>query len=208
MFIDVAAGTVSWRDIYRIAIGFVNPRPIALVSTLAENGRPNLAPFSFYNMVCGNPPVVMFSAGIRRDRAEKDTYRNLLHLGEFAVATVTAPLAEKMVACAAELPYGESEFAFAGLTPSAARLVRPPLVREAAVNIECRVRQILTINDAPGGAHVVFGDVVALHVDDSILDAGGSVDPHKLPTVGRLGGKYYADVTRPYEMTIPEPPPP
>lgn len=204
MFIDVPAGGENWRDVYRLCISFIHPRPIALVSTIGPDGVPNLAPFSFYNMVSANPPVVMFSAGLRRDRTAKDTLRNVEASGEFAVATVDESIAGQMVACAAELPYGHNEFAFSGLTPVPAQRVRPPLVQEAAVNIECRLRHIYAIGDGPGSSRVVFGDIVGIHLRDELLSADGTIDPHRLRTVGRLGGTWYCTVRDPYELEIPK----
>lgn len=205
MFIDIATGTRDWKDIYAICLGFVNPRPIALVSTVSANGSHNLAPFSFYNMVCANPPVVMFSTGLKRDGTPKDTFVNVAATREFVVATVTDDFRQQMVDSAALLPYGESEFEFSGLTPAPATRVNPPLVREAKVNIECRLRQTLAIGDGPGSARIVLGDVLCLHVADEILDAERRIDPRKLPTVGRLGGQWYCTVADPYELHIPPP---
>jgi flavin reductase (DIM6/NTAB) family NADH-FMN oxidoreductase RutF len=204
MFIDVETRERSWIDIYRLCIGFINPRPIALVSTTSAGGIRNLAPFSFYTMVSGNPPVVLFCPTQRRTSEPKDTLRNILETREFVIATVSAALAEPMVKCAAELPFEQSEFDFSGLTPAPANKVRPPLVQESPVNLECRLRQIVTTGNDVGGGNVVFGDILAIHIDPGILDARGLVDPHKLVTVGRLGGAWYANVERPYEMQVPK----
>lgn len=202
--IDLAAGEISWRAVYKLCIGFVNPRPIALTSTIDAEGRTNLAPFSFYNMVSGNPPVVMICTALRRDRSRKDTLTNIEQTREFVIATVTTEIGRQMVDCAADLPAGQSEFAFSGLTPAPATRVRPPLVKESPVNIECTLRDVYRISDEPGGANLVFGDIVAIHIDEQILTPeGDAVDPHKLQTVGRLGGAYYCDVTKPYAMEIP-----
>lgn len=206
MYIDVTRGDKAWRELYKLCISFINPRPIALVSSVSTDGRPNLAPFSFYNMVCGNPPVVMFSPGIHRDGRPKDTLTNVKQTGEFVVATVTADIGPQMVRCASELPYGVSEWEFSGLTPSPAAIVRPPLVKESPINVECTVRQILPIGEGPGSVQVVFGDIRAVHVADALLTPDGAVDPHKLHTVGRLGGAWYANVAAPYEMHVPPPP--
>lgn len=203
MLIDLTRGAHDWIHVYRLCIGFVNPRPIGLVSTISPEGHENLAPFSFYNMVSANPPVVIFCPGLKRDGTGKDTLRNVEATGEFVVATVTDDFGQKMVDCAAALPHGASEFAFSGLRPAPATRVRPPLVREARVNIECTLRQIVRTGDQPGSSSVVFGDVRAIHVDDALLDAEGLVDPHRLRTVGRLGGQWYCNVTEPYEMQIP-----
>ncbi len=206
MYIDIAGGQADWREIYKLCIGFVNPRPIALVSTLSPDERPNLAPFSFYNMCSGNPPVVMFCPALRRDRSRKDTLQNVETRGEFVIATVSRGIVRQMVACGADLPYGASEFEFSGLTPRPASRVRPPLVGEAPVNIECVLRQIVYTGREPGSSAVVFGQIVALHLADELLDANGAVDPRKLTTVGRLGGAWYADASDPYELKIPAAP--
>ena len=112
----------------------------------------------------------------------------------------------KMAACAADLAFGESEFELAGLTPARATHVQAPLVQEAPVNIECSLRQVVRMGDQPGASAVVFGDILALHVRDDILDATGkAVDPRKMRAVGRLGGGWYCTVTEPYELSIPKP---
>lgn len=205
MTIDLTSGAHDWRDVYRLCLSFINPRPIALVSSVSAAGRVNLAPYSFYNMVCSNPPTVMISTGLRRDGRPKDTWTNVNQTREFVVATVVPRIARQMVDCAADLPYGDSEFAFSGLTPAAAQRVAAPLVAEAPVNIECTLRETLQIGDGPGSARLIFGEIRAIHVADEVLSSG-ACDPHQLSTLGRLGGKWYCDVTTPYEMEIPPPP--
>ena len=203
MYVDIQNTEKHWRDVYQLCIGFVGPRPIALVSTVSADGLPNVAPFSFFNMVAGNPPVLMICPALRRDAQPKDTLTNIHATGEFVVAAVTESIAEPMVRCGADLPPGQSEFEFSGLTASPATVVKPPLVRESPVNIECRVRQIVELGTGPGGGNVVFGDILSVHVADGILDAQGLVDPRKFRGVGRLGGKWYCTVKDPYEMEIP-----
>lgn len=203
MFIDVTAPEFDWRAAYKLFLGFINPRPIALVSTCDAHGRRNLAPFSFYNMVSANPPVVMFCPALSRRRTHKHTFLNVQETGEFVVATVEDAIAPQMVKTAAELPREQSEFAFSGLTPAPARHVRPSIVAEAPVNIECRLRQIVSFGDSPGSGRAVFGDVLAIHLRDDILTASREyVDPARLRTVGRLGAQYYCTVTNPYEMHV------
>ena len=127
MHVDVKSGQLDWIQIYKLCIGFVTPRPIALVSTLSPNGRPNLAPFSFYNMVSANPPVVVFGPSLRRDSSGKHTYMNIEATKQFAIATVTDDIGPQMAMCAADLPYGQSEFEFSGLTnkTSGRKITRP-----------------------------------------------------------------------------------
>lgn len=204
MLIDMTAAEFDWRAAYRYLVGCVNPRPIALVSTVNAKGQRNLAPFSFFNMVSANPPVLMFSAALNRRREPKHTHRNIAETREFVVAIVDAEIGAKMVRSAAELPYGESEFDFSGLTPAAARHVAASLIAEAPVNLECSLRQILSMGESAGAGQVIFGDLRAVHIRDSLLSPDREhVDPHKLRSVGRLGGAWYCNVADPYEMHIP-----
>lgn len=205
MYIDVKAAEFDWRGAYKLFLGFINPRPIALVSSVSPDGARNLAPFSFYNMVSANPPVVMFCPSIRRDGSPKHTLANVQATREFVVATVSDALAGRMVKTAAELPAGQSEFEYAGLTPLPAVRVKAALVKEAPVNLECTLRDIVSLGDQPGGGRVVLGDVAAVHIADEILTPRrDAIDPCKLRTVGRLGGQYYCTVTDPYELHIPK----
>ena len=204
MQIDLTTGAADWRDVYRLCIGFVNPRPIALVSSISPDGRANVAPFSFYNMVSARPPTVMFCPGLRRDGRPKDSLVNVEATGEFVVATVDESIARQMVASAAELPYGASEFEFSGLTRAPALHVRAPLVAEAPVNVECVLRQIVHLGDGPGSSRVVFGEIRAIHLSDDLLGDDGTIDPHRLRTIGRLGGEWYCTVTEPYTMSVPK----
>ena len=201
MYIDLDNTEQSWRAMHRLYLSFVQPRPIAFVSTTDEGGRPNLAPFSFYNMLSANPPVVVFSPALNRHGQPKDTLRNIQATGEFVIATVTEPIAERMNICSTEFDAGISEFEMSGLTPVAARRVRPPLVKESPVNIECRLRQIVSLGDSPGAGQAVFGDVLAVHVDDNFLTPGDMVcDPLKLQAIGRMGGSCYGRTTSILEL--------
>ncbi len=202
---EVGASTDAWRALYPLLLGFVNPRPIALVSTRSSGGAMNLAPFSFYSLVSAQPPVAMFAPATRPDGRAKDTLRNVRETGEFVIATVSTAIAQQAVDCAAELEPGESEFTFSGLTPAPATRVGTALVQESPVNMECTLREILTFGEGPGSGNAVFGDVRVIHVDDAILDARGRIDPHRLQTVGRLGGRWYCTVQEPYELHIPKP---
>lgn len=205
MKIDLEAGERHWRDVYPLLIGTVTPRPIALVSSLNEQGARNLAPFSWFNLVSAQPPVLMFCPSIRRDRAEKDTFENVTATGEFVVALVTEAIAPQMVRSAAQLPAGEDEFAFSGLTPAGASKVRPPLVAESPVNFECRLRDAIRFGDEPGSGRMILGDIVELHIADWLLDAGGLIAADRLRTVGRLGRDHYTTVQEIYSLKIPAP---
>ncbi len=206
MYVDVTTGKFDWREMYKLLIGCITPRPIALVSTISAGGTTNLAPFSWYNMVSANPPVCVVCPSTRRDGGPKDTLNNIKAAREFCIATVTEAIAQPMVRCATLLPPEQSEFDWSGLTPRPATKVKPPLVEESPVNIECRLRDIIEFGDAPGAGNLVLGDIVAMHVADWLLGEDGAIDSRKLRTVGRLGRQDYCTVVEPYELRIPEAP--
>ncbi len=196
MYIDLSNTEHSWRAMHRLYLSFVQPRPIAFVSTVDEEGRPNLAPFSFYNMLSANPPIVVFSPALNRHAQPKDTLRNIEATKEFVIATVTEPIAERMNICSTEFEHGISEFERSGLTPLPAKKVRPPLVKESPVNIECKLRQIVSLGDQSGAGQAVFGEVIAVHVDEAVLMPGDmTCDPLRLQAVGRMGGPLYSRTT-------------
>jgi flavin reductase (DIM6/NTAB) family NADH-FMN oxidoreductase RutF len=201
MIIDVPSTDVV--KIYRTLVEVVTPRPIAWVTTIDAEGRINLAPFSFFNAFGANPPVVVFSPGLRRDGTKKDTLRNLEIVPEFVLNAAVEDLAEPMNATAKELPPGQSEAEYAGLALQPSTKVRPPRVAVSPVHMECRVRQIMPIGDGPIAANLVIGEVLLIHIDDSVLDSSGHVDPRKLRTIARLGGDYYCRSTDLFEMKRP-----
>ena len=201
MYIDLAETDHSFRALHRLWLSFVQPRPIAFVSTLDADGRPNLAPFSFYNMLSSNPPVVVFSPAISRRREKKDTLVNIEATGEFVIATVTEAIAERMNVCSTEFGRGISEFEQSGLTAVAAKKVKAFLVKESPVNIECRLRQVVSLGDGPAAGQAIFGDVLAVHVDEAVLAEGDMVcDPDKLQAVGRMGGNHYSRTIHPFTL--------
>jgi flavin reductase (DIM6/NTAB) family NADH-FMN oxidoreductase RutF len=181
--------TVPANVNYRILVGAVVPRPIAFVSTVSLDGVPNLAPFSFFNVVCGDPPVVCFSPIWRNP--PKDTIVNIRATGEFVVNIVSEEFAEKMNVCSGDYPSNVDEFEISGLTPAASDLVRPPRVQESHVNMECRLMQIVEVSTRPMGGSLVLGEVVRFHVDDAVIE-DYRIDADKLRAVGRMSGYDYA----------------
>jgi flavin reductase (DIM6/NTAB) family NADH-FMN oxidoreductase RutF len=189
------------RDVYKILIGSVVPRPIGFVSSVSLTGQRNLAPFSFFNAVCGEPPVIYFSTSHREPR--KDTYVNVKATGEFVVNIVSEEIAERMNLTSGDYPYGADEFQIAGLTPVPSDLVRAPRVLEAHVNMECKVLQIIDVSDRPGGASMILGEVIRFHVDDAIVN-NFRIDPDKLRAVARMGGNDYSRTRDRFEMIRPK----
>jgi flavin reductase (DIM6/NTAB) family NADH-FMN oxidoreductase RutF len=203
MYLDTQEYDSTWRDIYKLAVTFVQPRPIALVSTLSADGVRNLAPFSFYNMVSANPPVVMFAPSFRRDGSGKDSLCNVEATSEFVVATVTEAIVERANQCSFEYSPDVDEFVRSDLTPQPARIVEPALVAEAPVNIECTLLEIKRFGEGPGAGNAVFGQVVAIHVADALLAGDGLVDPAKLGAVGRMGRSTYAKTVNRFDLQRP-----
>ena len=196
-------GDHSAPDIYKLMIGMVVPRPIAFVSSLDEQGVRNLAPFSYFMACTADPPVVCFVSGYRKtEHPTKDTLHNIVAMKEFVVNIVSEELAEKMNLTSAEVAPEVDEFELAGLTPVPSELVRPPRVGASHVHIECRLRQLLPIGEAPGGGTVIFGDVLRFHVDEEIIN-GYKIDPGKLKAIGRMGGPTYVRTRDRFEMARP-----
>jgi flavin reductase (DIM6/NTAB) family NADH-FMN oxidoreductase RutF len=191
------AAALTAHDQYKLMIGTVTPRPIALVTTLGRNG-PNAAPFSFFNCVGTPPPMVMFSVGDKESGA-KDTVRNIREIPEFVVHIVSDLIKDKMNVCAVEYPNGVSEIDKAGFTAAPSRMVRPPRIVEAPVALECRLMQIVELGPKP--YHLVIGEVVYFHYHEGVVNERFHVDIGLINPIGRLAGKGgYARVTDRFEM--------
>lgn len=198
------AQDISSQSMYKLLTGVVVPRPIGWISSVNVDGRPNLAPYSFFNAVCANPPTVMFCPGVRgADGRYKDSFYNVRDTGQFVVNIVTEATAEAMNLTAQELPAEVNEFEVAGLTAVPSQVVKPPRVMEAPVHLECEVQQIIEINNAPGGGSIVIGQVVYLHIDDAVMIGDDKIDIQALQPVGRLAGPNYAHITDVFSLTRP-----
>jgi flavin reductase (DIM6/NTAB) family NADH-FMN oxidoreductase RutF len=185
------------NEVYTLLVGSVVPRPIAFASTIDKIGGVNLSPFSFFNAFGSNPPVVIFSPVHRtRDDTPKDTYTNLTEVPETVVNIVTHDIVEQMSLSSTEYGPDVDEFTKSGLTPIPSVMVKPPRVKESPVSFECKVLEIKTIGSGGGAANLVIAEVILIHINESILDAKGYIDPYKLHPVGRLGGPYYVDVSK------------
>ena len=194
----------SAANIYKLMIGMVVPRPIAFVSSLDESGVRNLAPFSYFMACTADPPVVCFVSGYRKTETPlKDTLRNISATKEFVVNIVSEEFADKMNLTSAEVAPEVDEFELSGLTPLPSELIRPSRVGESHVHMECRLRQLLPIGEAPGGGTVIFGDVLRFHVDETIVDSY-KIDPAKLKAIGRMGGPTYVRTHDRFDMIRPK----
>jgi flavin reductase (DIM6/NTAB) family NADH-FMN oxidoreductase RutF len=193
------------RELYRILISAVAPRPIAWVSTL-NNGHLNLAPFSFFNVVCAKPPLLGFSPSLRLvdgQPAPKDTLQNIRETGEFVVNLVTFAVAEAMNLTSGDYESSVNEFELAKLTTRPSQVVRPPQVAESPVSFECKLNRIIDFGTAPPSGSLVIGEIVCVHLEDSVLKEG-LLDPDSLDLIGRMGGMQYSRTTPRFELKRPE----
>lgn len=201
---EIAPNALPRQSIYKILIGSVVPRPIGWISTVNASGQPNLAPFSFFNVVCSSPPTVLFCPMIRStDGNTKDTLNNVKATGEFVVNIVSEELASSMVATSVEIAADVNEFELTGLATAPSVAVRPPRVAESPIHFECKVSQIVEVGNQPGGGSVILGEIVHLHVDERVLIGEDKIDLAALKPIGRLAGSAYTRVTDLFEMERP-----
>lgn len=194
------------KERHQYIIGVVAPRPVAWVSTVSREGVLNLAPFSFFNAFCSNPPVVVVGPARRgTDATVKDTFNNLREVPELVVNVVSRELVWRMALTSIEYPPDVNEFEKAGLTPVPSVMVKPPRVAQSPVHLECRVRDIITISEGPAGGSMVICDVVYIHIDEKVLNEKGQIDPAKLRLVGRLNGFWYVEVDSDSLFEVPVP---
>jgi flavin reductase (DIM6/NTAB) family NADH-FMN oxidoreductase RutF len=187
------------RDAYKLATGLIVPRPIGWIGTLSADGVPNLAPYSFFNVVSGNPPTFVFSPG-RSGR--RDTLANVRAVPEFTINVVSEEVAEAMNATSASVDPQVDEFALVGLTAVVGDRVRVPMVAECKANFECRVVDIVDIGDRDDGNSLVIGEAVVIHVSEAILE-GTRVDQLALAAIGRHAGNGYSRTRDQFEMPRP-----
>jgi flavin reductase (DIM6/NTAB) family NADH-FMN oxidoreductase RutF len=187
---------------YPILASLVTPRPIALVTTLSPEGKINAAPFSFFNVLGANPPIVAFAPGDRDDGTPKDTARNIRLTHEFVVNLVDEAIAEPMNQCAASLPYGVSELENAKLTTLPSITIKTPRIAEAPASLECMEWGTLQIGDN----RVIIGLVKRIHVRDELFDASTSrIRSELLHTVGRMASpNWYCHTTDRFELVRPK----
>jgi flavin reductase (DIM6/NTAB) family NADH-FMN oxidoreductase RutF len=196
MILDPKA--ISPAALYQYMISIIVPRPIAFVSTTSGDGRLNVAPFSYFNALTSEPPLLGISINRRRGE-RKDTLRNIEETREFVVNTVNEALAQRMVQTSGEWPEDVDEFQLTGLTPVPSDRVKPPRVGESPVSMECRLFRVVEL----GATHFVIGEIVLAHVDDAVL-TNGRVDVEKLHPLGRLGGDGYSVVRDVIRMPRPK----
>jgi flavin reductase (DIM6/NTAB) family NADH-FMN oxidoreductase RutF len=174
----------------------VAPRPICFASTIDKEGNVNLSPFSFFNLFSSNPPIVVFSPARRvRDNSTKHTLQNVLEVPEVVVNIVDYEMVQQVSLASCEFPKETNEFTKAGFTQQAATVVKPPMVKESKVKMECKVLEIKPLGTEGGAGNLVICEVLKMHIDESILNEEGiMIDQRKLHHVARLGGDWYCKV--------------
>ena len=176
---------------HELLVALINPRPIAWVTTVGEDGILNAAPFSFFMPVGMDPPTLAFSLTGRRGGVKKDTHRNIEFSGEFVVNMVTPELAERMNICGFDFPPSVNEIERAGLSTVPSEKVKPPRLAETPASLECRLDRIVQIGEEGVGATLIIGQVLVAHVPDEVI-RDGEVDCSRLTLLSRLGGEYYS----------------
>ncbi len=174
----------------------ISPRPICFASTIDQEGNVNLSPFSFFNLMGQNPPICVFSPLRKmRDGSTKHTLENVWEHPECVINIVNYSMVQQQSLASIEFPKGVNEFEKAGFTAIPSELVQPPRVAESPVQMECKIREVISISDEPGAANLIIAEVVKMHVHQHLLNDQDDVRPHDLDLVARLGGDWYCRVT-------------
>lgn len=182
--------------LHGMMLGVIGPRPIAFASTIDENGHPNLAPFSFFNMFSANPPILIFSpARSGLDNSTKHTYENVKVHKEVVVNIVNFSMVQQTSLASTAYPRGVNEFEKAGFTMLASDIVKPFRVKESPAQFECVVKDVVELGTEGGAGNLVICEVVKVHVRADLLDENLHVNQEKIDLVGRMGGAYYCRAT-------------
>lgn len=185
----------------------VSPRPIAFASTIDKEGNVNLSPFSFFNLFSTNPPIVIFSPSRSgRDNHLKHTLQNVLEVPEVVINICDYSMVQQVSLSSCEYAKGVDEFIKAGFTKETSTIVKPPMVKEAKVKMECKVIEVKSLGETAGAGQLVIAEVLCMHVDESVLNADATmIDLHKLQPIARLGGDWYAVMNEHNMFTVAKP---
>ncbi len=183
-------------ETYQLLSAAVAPRPICFASTIDKNGNVNLSPFSFFNMMSSNPPICVFSPVLRgRDGSKKNTLENIAEVPEVVINIVNYDMVQQTSLASTEYAKGVNEFVKSGFTELASQQIKPPRVKEAPVQLECKVNQVIELGNEGGAGAIVIAEVLVIHVSEHILDINGKIDVFKIDQVARLGGNWYSRIT-------------
>lgn len=190
--LTVNPSEIKTAQLHAYLLGAVAPRPIAFASTIDKEGRPNLSPFSFFNVFSANPPIAIFSpARSGRTNTTKNTLDNVKEVGEVVINVVNYDLVQQASLASTEYPKGVNEFIKAGLTAVPSEKVKPFRVKESPVQMECKVREVISLGEQGGAGNLVICEIVLMHIREDIMDQTGHIDPDKIDLVSRMGGDWY-----------------
>lgn len=202
--ININEGQTS--ELYKYLSSAITPRPIALVSSMDNNGSINLSPFSFFNIFSVDPPILVFSPVRRvRDNSSKHTLDNVENVKECVVSLVTEDMAQQVSLASCDYPDSVNEFDKAGFTEIASELISPPRIKESPINFECKVNQVIKLGEKGGAGNLVLAEVIKMHINTTILDDNENIDPFKLKIISRHGGGWYGKTTKDSLFEIPKP---
>jgi len=196
---------ISTPDLHAQLLGCIGPRPIAFASTLDEEGNPNLAPYSFFNVFSTNPPTLILSPAKPRDLVLKHTLLNAMATKEIVINVVNFDIVEQMSLSSTAYAKGVNEFVKSGLTPVASELVKPPRVGESIAAFECKVKEVVHLGEEAGAGNLIICEILLAHIKDEILDEEGKPDPYKTDLVGRMGGDWYCRANGEAIFKLPKP---
>ena len=198
--------SLETKELHKILLSSIAPRPIAFASTIDSNGNVNLSPFSYFNVFSSNPPILIFSPSRRvRDNTTKHTLENAMETKEVVINVVNFPIVEQMSKSSIEYEKGVNEFIETGLTQVKSMLVKPPRVLESPVSFECKVQDIVSLGESGGAGQLIIAKVVQIHIDKKFIDNNGDIDSEKLDLVARMGGDWYTRTTKESMFKIPKP---
>lgn len=204
--ISIEPGQLPVAKVQTLLQGLVAPRPIAFASTVDNEGLVNLSPFSFFNMVSTNPPILIFSPSRRvRNNTTKHTLQNILEVPEVVINVVSYNIVQQASLASVEFPKGVNEFRKAGFTEVPSQRVKPPRVGESPASFECKVNQVLPLGSEGGAGNLVICEVLLIHYREDLVDEQGKINPWKLDAVARMGSDYYCRAQGDNIFVVPKP---
>ncbi len=199
-------GETKTAQFHQLLLSAIAPRPICFASTIDKEGRPNLSPFSFFNVFGSKPPILIFSPARRvRDNTIKHTLENAMETGEVVINVVNYAIVQQMSLSSCEYGPGVNEFVKAGLSPLASDLVKPFRVKESPVHFECKVLEVKATGEEGGAGNLIICEVLRMHINDDVLNEQQQIDPNKIDLVARMGGDYYCRASGDALFTVPKP---
>ena len=204
--VSIDPKNLTVQKLHQYLLGAIGPRPIAFASTVDTEGKPNLAPFSFFNVFSANPPILIFSpARSGRTNTTKDTYNNVKVVPEVVINVVNYDIVHQMSLASSPYAPGVNEFEKAGFTALKSDNVKPFRVAESPVQFECKVNEVIELGIEGGAGNLIICEVLKIHIHDEVLDSNGMIDQQKIDLVARMGGDWYsrANAESMFEITKP-----